>query len=58
MKEVEEFLYYWKLVAAFPMTVTGKIQKFRTRELATEELELAAERASATQQRVGQPVLV
>ncbi len=31
---------YWKLVDSFPMTVTGKIQKFRMRELAIEELEL------------------
>jgi fatty-acyl-CoA synthase len=33
---------YWKLVDSFPMTVTGKIQKFRMRELAVEELDLAA----------------
>ncbi|HEX4417040.1 MAG TPA: AMP-binding protein [Kofleriaceae bacterium] len=32
---------YWKLTAEFPMTVTGKIQKFRMRELAIEELGLA-----------------
>jgi fatty-acyl-CoA synthase len=32
---------YWKLVDAFPMTVTGKIQKFKMRELAVEELGLA-----------------
>jgi fatty-acyl-CoA synthase len=31
---------YWKAVETFPMTVTGKIQKFRMRELAIEELEL------------------
>ena len=31
---------YWKLVDAFPMTVTGKVQKFRMREIATAELEL------------------
>jgi fatty-acyl-CoA synthase len=31
---------YWKIVDSFPMTVTGKIQKFRMRELAIEELEL------------------
>ena len=31
---------YWKLVDAFPMTVTGKIQKFRMREQAIEELGL------------------
>jgi fatty-acyl-CoA synthase len=35
---------YWKLVDAFPMTVTGKVQKFRMREMAIDELglELAA----------------
>ena len=37
---------YFKLVTEFPMTVTGKIQKFRMRELAIEELDLA--RAAAT----------
>jgi fatty-acyl-CoA synthase len=31
---------YWKLVEEFPMTVTGKIQKFRMRELAVAELGL------------------
>jgi fatty-acyl-CoA synthase len=31
---------YWKIVEAFPMTVTGKVQKFRMRELAIEELGL------------------
>ena len=31
---------YWKLVDAFPMTVTGKVQKFRMREIATAELDL------------------
>ena len=31
---------YWKLVDAFPMTVTGKVQKFRMRELAVAELGL------------------
>jgi fatty-acyl-CoA synthase len=40
---------YWKFVDGFPMTVTGKIQKFRMRELATRELglEQAAEVATA-----------
>jgi fatty-acyl-CoA synthase len=33
---------YWKLVDAFPMTVTGKIQKFKMRELAVAELNLQA----------------
>jgi fatty-acyl-CoA synthase len=31
---------YWKVVAEFPMTVTGKVQKFRMREVAIEELGL------------------
>ena len=31
---------HWKLVESFPMTVTGKVQKFRMRELAIEELGL------------------
>jgi fatty-acyl-CoA synthase len=31
---------YWKLVEGFPMTVTGKIQKFKMREQAIEELGL------------------
>jgi fatty-acyl-CoA synthase len=31
---------YWKLVDDFPMTVTGKVQKFRMRETAIEELGL------------------
>jgi fatty-acyl-CoA synthase len=33
---------YWKLVDAFPMTVTGKVQKYRMREVAVQELGLAA----------------
>ena len=36
---------YWKLVDGFPMTVTGKIQKFRMREQAVEELGLQSEAA-------------
>ena len=36
---------YWKFVDGFPMTVTGKIQKFRMRELAV--VELGLERADA-----------
>ena len=32
---------YWKLVDEFPMTVTGKIQKYRMRDAAIEELGLA-----------------
>ncbi|MGE5277438.1 MAG: AMP-binding protein [Acidobacteriota bacterium] len=31
---------YWKFVESFPMTVTGKVQKFRMREIAIEELGL------------------
>ncbi len=30
---------YWKIVDEFPMTVTGKVQKYRMREVATQELE-------------------
>jgi fatty-acyl-CoA synthase len=32
--------HYWKFVDEFPMTVTGKIQKFRMREMAIDELGL------------------
>jgi fatty-acyl-CoA synthase len=39
---------YWKLVDSFPMTVTGKVQKFRMRELAIEELGLGAAAAITT----------
>jgi len=39
---------YWKITAEFPMTVTGKIQKFRMRELAIAELGLAAAAAIET----------
>jgi fatty-acyl-CoA synthase len=31
---------YWKFVHAYPMTVTGKTQKYRMREIAVEELRL------------------
>ncbi len=31
---------YWKFVDSFPMTVTGKIQKYKMREMAVEELKL------------------
>ncbi|MBV9897740.1 MAG: AMP-binding protein, partial [Chloroflexi bacterium] len=31
---------YWKFVEEFPMTVTGKVQKFRMREMAIAELSL------------------
>jgi fatty-acyl-CoA synthase len=33
---------YWKFVDAFPMTVTGKIQKYKMREIACAELGLTA----------------
>jgi fatty-acyl-CoA synthase len=36
---------YWKFTDAFPMTITGKIQKFKMREAAVEELGL--QRAAA-----------
>jgi fatty-acyl-CoA synthase len=39
---------YWKLVDGFPMTVTGKIQKFRMREMAIEELGLEGAAAVKT----------
>jgi fatty-acyl-CoA synthase len=39
---------YWKSVDSFPMTVTGKVQKFRMRELAIEELELHVAAGIAT----------
>ena len=29
---------HWKFVDAFPMTVTGKVQKFRMREIAMEDV--------------------
>jgi fatty-acyl-CoA synthase len=32
---------YWKITSEFPMTVTGKIQKFKMREIAIAELGLA-----------------
>jgi fatty-acyl-CoA synthase len=31
---------YWKFVDEFPLTVTGKVQKFKMREVAVEELGL------------------
>ncbi len=39
---------FWKIVDAFPMTVTGKVQKFRMREMAIEDLGLAAAAAVET----------
>ena len=37
---------HWKFVDSFPMTVTGKVQKFKMKEVAIEELGL--EKAAAT----------
>jgi fatty-acyl-CoA synthase len=39
---------YWRFVDSFPMTVTGKIQKFKMREQAIEELNLQGAAAIAT----------
>jgi len=39
---------YWRFVDGFPMTVTGKVQKFRMRESAIEELGLQRAAAIAT----------
>ncbi len=39
---------YWKITDAFPTTVTGKVQKFRMRELAIAELGLATAAAIET----------
>jgi fatty-acyl-CoA synthase len=39
---------YWKFVDAFPMTVTGKIQKFIMREQAVQELGLQEAAATRT----------
>jgi len=36
--------HYWKFVDEFPTTVTGKVQKFRMREIAVAELGLQASR--------------
>jgi fatty-acyl-CoA synthase len=33
---------YWKFVDSFPMTVTGKTQKYRMRQIAIQELGLKA----------------
>ena len=37
---------YIKFVEEFPLTVTGKVQKFRMREISTEELGLADDAAA------------
>ena len=39
---------YWKITDQFPMTVTGKIQKFRMRDIAVDELGLTAAAAVRT----------
>ena len=39
---------YWKFVDGFPTTVTGKVQKFRMREMAIAELRLQAVAALET----------
>jgi len=39
---------YWKFVTGFPMTVTGKVQKFRMRETAVAELGLGRAAAQKT----------
>jgi fatty-acyl-CoA synthase len=39
---------YWKFVDSFPMTVTGKIQKFKMREVAVDELGLESAAAVVT----------
>ena len=39
---------YWKFVDEFPTTVTGKVQKFKMREMAVAELGLGAAAAQHT----------
>jgi acyl-CoA synthetase (AMP-forming)/AMP-acid ligase II len=39
---------YWKIVTELPMTVTGKVQKLRMREIAIAELGLTNEAAAKT----------
>jgi fatty-acyl-CoA synthase len=39
---------FWKITTEFPMTVTGKVQKFRMREIAIEELGLQKAAAAKT----------
>jgi fatty-acyl-CoA synthase len=39
---------HWKFVDSFPMTVTGKVQKFKMREVAVEELGLEKAAAART----------
>ena len=38
---------YWKIVDAFPMTVTGKVQKYLMREISTKELGLERPKSEA-----------
>ena len=39
---------YWQFIDSFPMTVTGKIQKFKMREIAVAELGLEEAEAIET----------
>jgi fatty-acyl-CoA synthase len=39
---------YWRFIDAFPLTVTGKVRKYRLREMAIEDLGLHAEAAEET----------
>jgi fatty-acyl-CoA synthase len=39
---------HWRFVESFPMTVTGKVQKYRLREMAVELLGLQAAAAERT----------
>jgi fatty-acyl-CoA synthase len=39
---------YWKFVTEFPITVTGKVQKFRMREVSVQELGLQLVAATRT----------
>jgi fatty-acyl-CoA synthase len=39
---------YWRFVDSFPMTVTGKIQKYKMREQAIAKLSLEAAAAVVT----------
>ncbi|MGZ6125814.1 MAG: AMP-binding enzyme, partial [Myxococcales bacterium] len=39
---------FWKFVDGFPMTVTGKIQKYKMRETSVSELDLGAAAAVKT----------
>jgi fatty-acyl-CoA synthase len=39
---------YWKFTDGFPLTVTGKVQKFKLREMAVEELGRQADAEART----------